>query len=176
MCPGGVIAQHFRVCLAIAVEYSAMASSVGYHCGPCFQQRGSLMPIDERWNQLDASDWDAFAQSWIAELRGTPSDSEANVGQSVVMMNFTARPEHQWQFILAAIAHASDDELGHIAAGPMEHLLGKHGDKYLEKVEQRAEADPRFARMLAGVWKYMMSDHVWARVEALKAKYPATPK
>jgi len=29
--------------------------------------------------------------------------------QSVVM-NFTARPEHQWQFILAAIAHASDDE------------------------------------------------------------------
>ena len=134
------------------------------------------MPIDERWNQLDVSDWDAFAQSWIAELRGIPSDSEANVCQSVVMMNFTARPEHQWQFILAAIAHASDDELGHIAAGPMEHLLGKHGDKYIEKVEQRAEADPRFARMLAGVWKYMMSDHVWARVEALKAKYPATPK
>jgi len=37
------------------------------------------MPIDERWNQLDASDWDAFAQSWIGELRGTPSDSEASV-------------------------------------------------------------------------------------------------
>ena len=50
------------------------------------------MPIDERWNQLDASDWDAFAQSWIDELRGTPSDSEANVGQSVVMMNFTPDP------------------------------------------------------------------------------------
>jgi hypothetical protein len=72
------------------------------------------MPIDERWDQLNASDWDAFAQSWIAELRDTPSDSEGDVGQSVVMMNFTARPEHQWQFILAAIAHASDDELGHI--------------------------------------------------------------
>src|SRR5262249_53613702 len=69
-------------------------STVGQAGGPCFQRRGSLMPIDERWNQLDASDWDAFAQSWIDELRGTPSDSEANVGQSVVMMNFTARPEH----------------------------------------------------------------------------------
>ena len=34
------------------------------------------MPIDERWDQLSASDWDAFAQSWIAELRGTPSDSQ----------------------------------------------------------------------------------------------------
>jgi hypothetical protein len=131
------------------------------------------MPIDERWDQLSASDWDAFAQSWIAALRGTPSDSEDDVGQLVVMMNFTASPEHQWQFILAAIAHASDDELGHIAAGPIEHLLGKHGEKYIEKVEQRAEADPKFARMLSSVWKYMMTDEVWARVEALKTKYPA---
>ena len=83
---------------------------------------------------------------------------------------------HGFQRRVPLWPHASDDELGHIAAGPMEHLLGKHGDKYIEKVEQRAEADPRFARMLAGVWKYVMSDHVWARVEALKAKYPATPK
>jgi hypothetical protein len=131
------------------------------------------MPITEWWDHLHASDWDALAQSWIAELRGTPSNSEANVGQSVVMMNFTARPEQQWRFILAAIAHASDDELAHIAAGPMEHLLGWHGETCIEKVEQRAEADPRFARMLAGVWKYKMSDDVWARLEALKAKYPA---
>jgi hypothetical protein len=126
------------------------------------------MPVDDRWNQLSASDWDAFAQSWIAELRRTSSDSESDVGQSVVMMNFTARPEHQWQFILAAIAHASDEELGHIAAGPVEHLLGKHGDKYIGKVEQQAKADLKFARMLAGVWKYIMTDEVWARVEKLK--------
>jgi hypothetical protein len=134
------------------------------------------MPVDERWDHLNASDWDAFAQSWIAELRGATIDSEKDVSQSVVMMNFTASPERQWQFILAAIEHASDDELGHIAAGPIEHLLGKHGDKYIEKVEQRAEADPKFARMLAGVWKYMMNDEVWARVEVLKAKYPAPPE
>lgn len=131
------------------------------------------MPLDERWDQLSASDWDRFAKSWINELRGMPIASEDDLGLSVTMMNFTARTEHQWQFILAAIAHASDDELGHIAAGPVEHLLGWHGEKYIEKVEQRAEGDPKFARMLAGVWKYMMTDEVWARVEALKAKYPA---
>lgn len=130
------------------------------------------MPIDERWDQLGPSDWEAFAQSWIAELRSIPADSGDEIGQSVVMMNFTARPEHQWQFILAAIAHASDEELGHIAAGPVEHLLGKHGDKYIEEVERRAESDPKFARMLSGVWKYMMSDEVWARVDALKARFP----
>ena len=134
------------------------------------------MPIDDRWDQLSASDWEAFARSWIAELRDSPTDADDDVGQSVVMMNFTAKPEHQWQFILAAITHASDEELGHIAAGPVEHLLGKHGENYIEKVEQRAEADPKFARMLAGVWKYMMKDEVWARVEALKAKYRAAPE
>jgi hypothetical protein len=131
------------------------------------------MPFDERWDQLSAADWDAFARSWIAALRGGPTYTEDDVGQSVVMMNFTARPERQWQFILAAITHASDEELDHIAAGPVEHLLGKHGEMYIEKVEQRAHADPKFARMLAGVLKYMMTDQVWARVEALKSKYAA---
>jgi hypothetical protein len=131
------------------------------------------MPIDDRWDQLSAADWDAFAGSWIAELRGSQADSKDGVGQSVVMMNFTARAEHQWLFILSAIAHASDEELGHIAAGPVEHLLGKHGAEYIERVEQHAEADPKFAQMLADVWRYMMTDDVWARIEALKAKYPA---
>jgi hypothetical protein len=128
------------------------------------------MSIAERWGQLSAADWDAFARSWIAELRGVSSES-CDAGQSVVMMNFTAKPEHQWQFILAAVTHASNDELGHIAAGPIEHLLGKHGEQYIEKVEQRAEADPKFARMLAGVWKHLMTDEVWARVQALKSRY-----
>src|SRR5262249_25692720 len=118
------------------------------------------MPIDERWDRLGQSDWDAFAQAWIAELRGTPGDSESDVGQSVVMMNFFARPAKQWQFILAAMAHASDEELGHIAAGPVECLLGKYGEEYIGEVERQAASDPKFARMLAGVWKYMMSDDV----------------
>jgi hypothetical protein len=130
------------------------------------------MPIDERWERLKPLDWEAFAQAWIAELRGSSDASEADVGQSVVMMNFTATPEQQWQFILAAVASASDEELGHIAAGPMEHLLGKHGESYIDEVERRATADPRFARMLSGVWKYRMTDEVWVRVVALKARFP----
>lgn len=131
------------------------------------------MPSDDRWDQLNVSDWDSFAQSWIGSLRGAPTDSATDVELSVVMMNFTASPEHQWQFILAAIVYASDEELDHIAAGPVEHLLGKHGQKYIEKFEQRAEVDPKFARMLTGICRYVMSDDVWSRVEALKAKHLA---
>lgn len=129
------------------------------------------MPIDERWNQLEPSDWQAFAGAWLAALRGEPEDRDVDVRQSVVMMNFMAAPEQQWQFLMAAVRQAeSDDELSHIAAGPMEHLLGWHGPKYIDAVEAQATADPKFERMLAGVWKYMMKDDVWERIQAMQAR------
>lgn len=124
------------------------------------------MPIDPRWEELEQSDWEAFAQEWIAALRG--SSGASGTEESVVLMNFTAKPEQQWQFILAAVAHAAEEELSHIAAGPMEHLLSRHGDRFIDEVERRAAADPKFAQMLSGVWKNMMTDEVWARVQALK--------
>jgi hypothetical protein len=127
------------------------------------------MPIDPRWDQLTPSDWQEFARTWLAALRGEPEAADSDIGQTVVMMNFMAAPEHQWQFITAAVAEAqSGDELGHIAAGPMEHLLGWHGPNYIDAVEGQAAADPKFARMLATVQRYMMGDEVWARIEALK--------
>jgi hypothetical protein len=130
------------------------------------------MPIDKRWQQLEPSEWEAFARAWLAELRAMPEDAESHLGQSVVMMNFTATPEQQWRFIRVAVAQAeSDEELGHIAAGPLEHLLGWHGADYIDAVEVQAAADPKFARMLGGVCKYMMKDDVWERVQALKSGY-----
>lgn len=65
----------------------------------------------------------------------------------------------------------ADEELGHIAAGPMEHLMGCHGADYIEEVEAQAASDQMFAWMLAGVWKFMMNDEVWGRVQALKSRY-----
>jgi hypothetical protein len=88
-------------------------------------------------------------------------------------MEFTATPEQQWQFILPAVALAeTDDELACIAAGPIEHLLGWHGEKYIEKVERQAATDPQFGRALTGVWKYLIKDEIWARVQALQARVP----
>jgi hypothetical protein len=107
----------------------------------------------------------------LAELRSADGAAASDYGQRVVMMNFTAAPEEQWRFIVAAIESASSDsDLGHIAAGPVEHLLGWHGEKFIDRVEQRAGQDPRFARAMTGVWQYKMSDDVWTRVRAIQAK------
>jgi len=126
------------------------------------------MPIDQRWNALTAADWNAFAQAWLAELRADSND-DSDMGQRVVMMNFTSTAEHQWSFIEAAIRHATtDEELGHIAAGPIEHLLGKHGDAYIDRIEAMSASNPQFKKMMLGVWKHMMKDNVWERVQAIQ--------
>jgi hypothetical protein len=131
------------------------------------------MPIDERWQRLGPSDWAAFAQAWLTELRHPSSNGESNVRLDAVWMSFSATPEQQWEFILAAITHSeSDEELGHIAAGPIEHLLGWHGEKYIDRVEHQAAIDAKFGRALTGVWKYLMKDEVWARVQAFQGRIP----
>lgn len=127
------------------------------------------MPLSDLWRPRDAREMADFARAWLAELRGELPSEEVNVGQSVVMMNFIAPADQQWEFILAAVAHAdSDEELGHIAAGPIEHLLGTHGDEYISFVEREAATDGKFARAMSGVWRHMMDDEVWARVQAIK--------
>lgn len=129
------------------------------------------MPISDYWEQFEQSEWEDFARSWLAEIRSNLPDDESEAGQAVVSMNFTARAQLQWQFILTAVSLAeSDTELSYIAAGPVEHLLGWHGEDYIGLVEEQAAANPKFARMLTGVWRYRMSEEVWSRVEQLKAQ------
>jgi hypothetical protein len=129
------------------------------------------MPLDSRWDRLSDEDWSDFARAWVDELRFGDPDGDEGYGQSVTQMNFTARPEQQWKFILLAIEYAeSDEELGHIAAGPIEHLLGWHGERYIEDVENEAATDSKFARAMTGVWQYRMSGAVWARVRAIQEK------
>jgi|tagenome__1003787_1003787.scaffolds.fasta_scaffold20436760_1 hypothetical protein len=131
---------------------------------------------DARWDNLTDAQWDAFAKAWNAELRGeVPAaplpalpwlldDPPKNASGYVVPMNFTASPEAQWKFIVAAFASGNESTHGHLAAGPVEHLLGNHGDRYIESFEKMAADDPRFAKMLIGCNKYRMSDEVWRRL------------
>jgi Family of unknown function (DUF6869) len=113
-----------------------------------------------------------LAGKWLSDIRRNLPDEDSedsDAGQAVVSMNFSAPPEIQWRFILIAVSLSeSDDELGHVAAGPIEHLLGWHGDAYISIVENEARTNPKFARALTGVWQYMMADEVWSRLRMLQ--------
>lgn len=131
---------------------------------------------DPRWDLLTDAEWDSFARARVAELSRRPAEPlptlpvlfedepETSAVEFVVPMNFTASAEAQWKFIISAFRHADDNALGHLAAGPIEHLLSKHGDRYIARFENLAQESPRFAQMLLGCNKHLMSDAVWARL------------
>jgi hypothetical protein len=135
---------------------------------------------DPRWDDLDNAEWDTFALAWIAELCGYkprplpdlpvlfPDEPETTASGFVVPMNFTASAESQWCFIESVFRLGNDETMGHLAAGPVEQLLSKHGDAYIERFETLARSDARFAQMLSGCYKHMMSDAVWDRICAVR--------
>jgi hypothetical protein len=128
-----------------------------------------LMQPNDYWEKLSLSEWHQFALDWLAEVRCEVNSNKAE--DAVVAMNFTAHPKLQWQFILLAVSLAqSDNELGSIAAGPIEHLLGWYGEDFIGLVEEQAGKDEKFARTLTGVWKYKMTDEVWSRLNVLQSK------
>jgi hypothetical protein len=80
-------------------------------------------------------------------------------------------PELLWQFIIAAYPKSlSDKVVSVLAAGPVEDLLAKFGDKFIDRVEQLARSEPKFNYVLGGVWKSSMSEGVWERVQRIRTK------
>ena len=98
-------------------------------------------------------------------------EDDAEIGERVVSMNFTASPESQWSFLVKAVTRAqSEEELGQIAAGPLEHLLGKHGAGMIDRGQQLAATDEKVARTLTAACGHMTSDLGRQRVEAIQAR------
>ena len=140
----------------------------------------TFVKTDDRWDDLADADWNQFAACWLngladreeGELPKLPQilNEDQDAGAFVVQMNFTASHENQWKFVLAAFENAPDEQLGDIAAGPIKHILWKHGDVYIDKVEDLASSFPRFASMMDGCWqqKQKMSEDVWCRVQAIQ--------
>ena len=62
---------------------------------------------------------------------------------------------------------SSEKILANIAAGPLEDLLVYHGEKFIDRVEEAAQSDPVFKKMLGAVWQNAIPDDVWNRVKAV---------
>lgn len=140
-----------------------------------FEQRGPKMTIHTTQSQPPTTCRE-LARAWMAEIQdGVPDASEGaepkdDIGMTVVSMTFLRSAEIQWDFLLSCVEEAeTEDQLSHIAAGPFEGLMGRHGADYIDRVEVRAAIDRKFARMVCDSWRHMMTDEVWARVQAIQA-------
>lgn len=62
-------------------------------------------------------------------------------------------PEAAWSLTLEVIAAAGDDRvLAAIAAGPLENILCRSLEQFIDRTELEARRDPKFRRCLTGVW------------------------
>jgi hypothetical protein len=82
-----------------------------------------------------------------------------------------SEPELCWEFILQILQtpHHESVETA-LAAGPLEDLIAKHGDRFIERIEARAKTDAQFRDLLGGVWQNETPGELWTRVEAVRGE------
>ena len=77
-------------------------------------------------------------------------------------------PETGWAVIDLMWRDAADDRmLATIAAGPVEDLLVRHGDAFIDRVYLLARREPRFRKLLGAVWRNGMSEPVWQKLQSI---------
>ena len=57
-----------------------------------------------------------------------------------------------------------------LSAGPIEDLLVRHGDHFIDRIEEQAKADPEFSDLLEGVWQNSISTENWNRIVNVRDK------
>lgn len=123
---------------------------------------------------MDEAQQQDLVEAWIAFQEAWSKDSDETDARFWAVEAFNeladSDPEHCWTLILTVLdKKPSDKVIGMLAAGPLEDLLGAHGPRLIERVEEHAQKDPAFRHLLGGVWQGGMSDEIWARVQAVAA-------
>ena len=116
-------------------------------------------------NQVDLG---LLADNWVEYWHGDSAKRIELSGATDLYDLTYEEPEKLWLLILEI--HHRDQSIAIqqvLAAGPVEDLLAKHGDTFIERVEAEARRDPQFAKLLGGVWKSTMSDAIWDRLQAV---------
>jgi hypothetical protein len=105
-----------------------------------------------------------FVRKWFAEWERDPP-VYGNASKLLADL-IEVRPDEAWERILALVAHAREESLCYVGAGPLEDLLSLHGRAIIGRVEAAAANDPRFAACLATVWGYTRFEpSVYLRVQ-----------
>ena len=119
---------------------------------------------------LDDSEIRSLSEAWI--------DHELLSEEAVNETTFWAwerldelvetEPEEAWR-VIEAIRHTNGTDLilGNLGAGPLEDLLAKHGDQFIDRVEDLARRDAQFRKLLGAVWQNTISEKAWSRIRAV---------
>ena len=116
-------------------------------------------------------DFETIAQSWIKLQYAQEDSSEYGVhfwAYTNLDRMIDEQPEQAVRLInLIRAIDGSDVVLANLAAGPMEDLLVRHGEKIITQIIEIAQKDMQFRKLLGAVWQNEISDAVWREIQSV---------
>jgi len=108
-----------------------------------------------------------LVSGWLAQHPAPPRSRDEDMWAWEAIYDLIIGAPHEvLKFVDAVMdAGATGQQEGLLAAGPLEDLLGSHGEALIDEIELKARREPRFRRLLTGVWQNAMSDAIWERVQ-----------
>ena len=122
---------------------------------------------------MDQLELEKIVTAWITAFqveRGS-AEYEANWWAISEVLEWAVddKADRLWPFLLEAYKRDLPHKvIANLAAGPLEDLLAKRGEDFIDRVEELARRDPKFNYLLGGVWRNTMTDEVWQRVQAIR--------
>ena len=116
----------------------------------------------------ELADFEILISTWLRyQHRNDPPDDDPDFWSFEKLDDLIWKePEEAWLVILEILRRDTSTPIMEIlSAGPLEDLLVRHGDDFIERVEAEALSNKDFASLLGGVWQNAMSDELYVRVK-----------
>jgi len=103
--------------------------------------------LNKQTSDLSSAEWAAVWLRYHREQR----DEDFWAVDAVFLLP-QEDPERAWSLILALVEQAGFEALGHIGAGPLEHLIEAHAPSFVDRIALQAGTDSKFKEALASIW------------------------
>lgn len=117
---------------------------------------------------MSKADLEAWVNAYIQAQEIGVADASHPLWWSIdkFMEKVQTDPDLAWEAILS-IAHRQPSQrvLGMLSAGPLEDLIEQHGEAFINRIEQVANTDASFRKMLENLWE-SGTPEVWQRIMA----------
>ena len=134
----------------------------------CFDcQYGAGFPCRDAEGQLDPDRLVIALRALANEDPETP-ENDKNLWALDCMDTIVGEmPELGFKLIVFALAYFKKrDEVGFLAAGPLENLVCFHGERMIDEIEREAANNERFRLLLSGIWAETdVKPDIWRRVQ-----------
>ncbi|MGN6607144.1 MAG: DUF6869 domain-containing protein [Jatrophihabitans sp.] len=144
--------------VVLVVAHSATDDDSVQHASVDSSGRITFTTLDgevRRWESLRMLAREYWRHERLRAAQVT--DDAANTDEDDCILDLTTKPV--WAGCISLIhalidEAADDDEIGRVAAGPIEDVVAiwGEGERFIDDIERRATTDPRWRTAVAGVW------------------------